>query len=131
MIENSKKAYFKEKLKDADTKSVFRIVNGLLNNNNKKLPTHNSVSSLYVGILPGFSRTKLRISRKNLKLNQLGENSNDSYNRRVVCLLSEFPTLSEDDVSELIKGFAAIKAACLTMSPYGLLKIILTSLFQL
>ena len=30
MIENAKKVYLKDKLKDADSKSMFRIVNGLL-----------------------------------------------------------------------------------------------------
>ena len=46
MIENSKKAYFRDKLKDADTKTTFRTVNGLLNNNNKTLPIHDSTQIL-------------------------------------------------------------------------------------
>ena len=46
MIDNAKKCYIKEQLCTADIKTVFRTVNGLLNNNNKTLPSHDSPQCL-------------------------------------------------------------------------------------
>ena len=46
MVDDAKKCYIKEQLHTADIKTVFRTVNGLLNNNNKTLPSHDSPQCL-------------------------------------------------------------------------------------
>ncbi len=46
MIDDAKVAHYKSELESADTKSVFKLVNGLLNNNTKVLPDHTSAKIL-------------------------------------------------------------------------------------
>ncbi|XP_072015021.1 uncharacterized protein [Amphiura filiformis] len=110
MIESAKKAYFRDKLKNADSKSAFRTINGLLNNNNKTLPTHDSLQCLCDDFAFYF-KDKVDKIQKGLEVERSSVNSNsiiDSCNQsNVVYELSEFPLLSENDMSKLIQGFSA------------------------
>ena len=110
MIESAKKAYFRDKLKDADSKSAFRTINGLLNNNNKTLPTHDSLQCLCDDFALYF-KDKVDKIQKGLEVERNSVNSNDiidSCNQsNAVYELSEFPLLSENDMSKLIQGFSA------------------------
>ena len=111
-IESAKKAYFRDKLKDADSKSAFRTINGLLNNNNnnKTLPIHDSLQCLCDDFALYFKDIVDEI-QKGLEIENNSVNSNDvidSCNQsNVVYELSEVPLLSESDMSKLIQGFSA------------------------
>ena len=59
MIENSKKAFLREKLKDADSKSAFRTVKGLLNNNDIRFCLYMIHYNVYVQTLPCTLKKKL------------------------------------------------------------------------
>ena len=130
MIESAKKAYFRDKLKDADSKSAFRTINGLLNNNNKTLPTHDSLQSSCDDFALYF-KDKVDKIQKGLEVEENSINSNDvidSCNQsNVVYELSEFPLLSENDMSKLIQGFSAEKNCLLDCIPTWFVKSNLTT----
>ena len=113
MIENAKKVYLKDKLKDADSKSMFRTVNGLLNNGTKVLPSHDSLPDLCDNFAT-FFKDKVEKIQKGLEQQRNSSTSSvddmsdlDLYQSNVSCSLSEFDQLSLDDVTKLINGFAA------------------------
>jgi hypothetical protein len=110
LIDDSKKLYLRDKLYGADTKSTFRTVNVLLNNNNKILPTNDSLQCLSNEFAIYF-KEKVEKIQNGLDKERSGVQSSvviDKCNQSVVfCELSEFQLLSEDNVAKLIKGFAA------------------------
>ena len=108
MIENSKKAYLLENLKDADAKSTFKTVNGLLNNNNKILPTHDSTQEL-CGDFAMYFKDKIDNIQKGLQSKRDGLGRDYTLYNQHTCVpkLYNFPLLSEENVCKLIKGFAS------------------------
>ena len=107
MIDDAKVAHYKAQLKDADTKSVFKLVNGLLNKTKKILPNHNSEKQLADDFATFFSK-KLLISTVCYRLNKI-----DlimmlilSFDETVSCHLTHFDLLNDDDVVDLISKSA-------------------------
>lgn len=108
MIENAKKVYLQGKLKDADSKSMFRTVNSLLNNNNKILPSHDSLPTLCDNFATFFKEKVDKIQEGlEQQRNSVNELSVNVYQSHVSCTLSEFDQVSVDDVMKIINGFAA------------------------
>ena len=109
MIQDSKKSYFHDKLSNADTKSTFKTVNTLLNNNNTILPNHDSLPNLCDEFATYF-KEKVENIQEGLELEKCNIRGSvaDSCNQSMVPNeLSEFKMLAEDDVSKIINGFAA------------------------
>ena len=102
MIDDSKKNHFKTKLDNADSKTVFKIVNTLLNKDNKTLPEHSSVKELSNDFALFFTE-KVEKIHSSLKDEQssVAHDSTD-YDHSVTCYLSKFEKLSENDVLNLV-----------------------------
>ena len=124
MIENSKKSYIKNKLEGADVKTVYRTVNGLLNNGPKILPTHDSIQCLSDDFALFFKEKVDKIQNGlEIERSQVDCSSVDNLCKKtsVTCKLSEFEQLTEDEVTKLINGFAA-KTCMLDPIPTWFLK---------
>ena len=110
MIDNAKKCYIKEQLCTADIKTVFRTVNGLLNNNNKTLPSHDSPQCLSNEFAQYF-RDKVKKIYDGLESEQCNVDSSSISNmcdpRIVPSAMSDFDLLSEEEVLKLVKRFTA------------------------
>jgi hypothetical protein len=101
MIDNSKQSHFKTQLENADSKTVFKIVNTLLNKDNKILPEHNSAKKLSDDFALFFTE-KVEKIHSSLKTEQRSIDVDISYDHSVTCNLSEFKALSENDVVNLV-----------------------------
>ena len=102
MIDDSKKNHFKTKLDNADSKTVFKIVNTLLNKDNKTLPEHSSVKELS-NDFDLFFTEKVENIHSSLQDEQSSvAHDSPDYDHSVTCYLSEFEKLSENDVLNLV-----------------------------
>ena len=110
MIDDAKKCYIKEQLHTADIKTVFRTVNGLLNSNNKTLPSHDSPQCLSDEFAQ-YYKDKVKKIYDGLEREQCNVNSSCISNmcnpRSVPRTMSDFDLLSEEEVMKLVKRFAA------------------------
>jgi hypothetical protein len=125
MIDNAKIEHYKCKLECADTKSVFKIVKGLLNKNSKVLPEHSSAKTL-ADEFAGFFSDKVQTIHRNLKSEQSRPIDTDCVtdvllDRTVSCHLSEYDYVSVEDVVGLI-GKSAAKSSLLDPIPTWYIK---------
>jgi hypothetical protein len=126
MINNSKQAYYKTKLDNADTKATFKIVNSLLNDSKKVLPIHDSDNELADDFASFFTdkvsniHSKLKTEQSNVVKSTIKsgvdnttksrvsstsiKNLSDAYDQSVSCKLSKFKVLSEEDVLNLVNN---------------------------
>ena len=121
LIENAKKIYISEKLQTANnSKTVYRVVNELLNNSNKVLPAHENAENMSNKFAKYFQEKVAKIY-SGLKQDQPIAVMSNMYSKTVTCNLSEFNPVSEEDVGKLING-AATKSCVLDCLPTWLLK---------
>lgn len=107
MIDDAKAAYYKSQFKDADSKSVFKLVNGLLNKNKRILPNHNSEKQLADDFANFFSEKVANIHNGlQTEQNRLNQNVDVSVDETVSCHLSHFDLVNDDDVVNLINKSA-------------------------
>ncbi len=134
MINESKQAYYQDKLQGADIKSTFQVVNSLLNNDRKILPDHESEKELANDFASFFTNkvanihTKLKAEQCKVVSNtsqssvdsttkcnvsiacnvgsvdSTSKNVTDIYDQSVSCKLSRFKELSEEDVIDLVNS---------------------------
>ena len=117
-----------EELQSAkDSKTMFRVVNGLLNNSNKVLPAHESAEVMSNNFAKYFQEkvSKIYSGVKNTSSTVMS----NEYDNKVSCKLSELNLVSEDDVCKLISS-AASKSCVLDCIPTWFLKTILLYLCQ-
>ncbi|XP_072046572.1 uncharacterized protein [Amphiura filiformis] len=114
----AKQEYYKNELAQADTKTVFKKVNTLLNRSTKALPAHESSQDL-------SNNEKVSNIYKCLE-NDVVELCNETFTnvdpeRSASCSLTNFDVLSENDVLEYVQKSPA-KSCCLDPIPTWLIK---------
>ena len=121
MIEEAKKEHVKQKLQSCtDSKSIYKVVNGLLNNSTSVLPAHECAETLSNDFAMFFQEKVNRIY-SGLKEGQSGIVKSDVYEGSVTCRLSNYDLVSEEDVNKLICKTAS-KSCVLDPLPTWLLK---------
>ncbi|XP_072018308.1 uncharacterized protein [Amphiura filiformis] len=107
MIETAQITYCKSEFENADSKSVFKLVKGLLNSSKKVLPDHGSAKELSDEFANIFSEKVANIHRE-LKIEQSRiKNVVDVlYDNTVSCNLAHYDPVNEDDVVDLINKSA-------------------------
>jgi hypothetical protein len=121
LIEEAKKHHIKEKLQSAaDTKSIFKVVNGLLNNCSKVLPAHDCAKKLSNDFAI-FFQEKVDNIYAGLEREQSNVFNSDLYQVSVTCKPSEYDLVSEEVVTKLING-ATTKSCVLDPVPTWMLK---------
>ena len=123
-IEEAKKQHISEKLQSAsDTKTVFKIVNGLLNNTSKVLPAYECAQDLSNDFVV-YCQEKVANIYSSMKHVQSSVTGGNSHNVCVACKLPEFSQacqVSEEDVIKLVNK-AATKSCILDPVPTWFLK---------
>ena len=103
MIDDAKVAHCKTQLKDADIKSVFKLVNGLLNKTKKILPNHSSEKQLADYFASFFSEKVANIhSVLQTEQNRLNNEVDISFDETVSCHLPHLALVNDDDAVDLI-----------------------------
>ena len=121
MIEEAKKEHVKQKLQSCtDSKSIYKVVNGLLNNSTRVLPAHECAETLSNDFAM-FFQEKVNQIYSGLKEEQSGIVKSDVYEGSVTCRLSNYDLVSEEDVNKLICKTAS-KSCVLDPLPTWLLK---------
>ncbi|XP_072020412.1 uncharacterized protein [Amphiura filiformis] len=121
LIDRAKKQHISEKLNSAhDSKSVYKIVNGLLNNSSKVLPAYECANTLSNSFAT-YYQDKVSIIYSDLDKQQSGSVCSDTYRVNVTCRLSKFNQVSEEDVIKLVNG-TATKGCVLDPVPTWFLK---------
>ena len=91
MLDESKKRHFKTQLQTADSKTVSKIVNGLLNNSKKILPDHEFTKNLCDDFFVFFCDKVSNIHTKLQTQQCIIDNCIDeSIENSVLCTISEF-----------------------------------------
>ena len=120
-IINAKKSYYTSKLDGANNKTVFQVINSLLNNQNKLLPAFDDPRDLATRFSRFFT-TKVSDIRKNLDDSDKQNMSLFTDSRPLDCeQFSNFVELSHDDVVKCI-GQMSNASCMLDAHPTWLLK---------
>ncbi|XP_072042975.1 uncharacterized protein [Amphiura filiformis] len=125
MIEMSKLNFYRNELENADNKTVFKKVNGLLNRDTKVLPAHESAQEL-ANDFASFFNNKVTTIYQDLGKDQPDLDRYDPLPERPVCVsFSEFDLLGEEDVpGDVLKALnkASTKSCLLDPVPTWFLK---------
>lgn len=109
LINDAKVAYYKSKLDHADVKTVFKLVNTLLNKNKKILPNHSFKKILCDDFAVYFSEKIAKIHEE-LNIEQTRLNSvvveHVPSDNIVSCQFSQFDCVTDYDVIDLINKSA-------------------------
>jgi hypothetical protein len=121
MIDKAKQDYYKNELGGADTKSVFKTVNTLLNKDTKILPVHSDAAALAseFGIFFNSKVSKIYDSIESEIENNPGTGQQVYYTPD--CKLTEFDVVSEEDIMNYIMKTPA-KSCLLDPIPTWFLK---------
>ncbi|XP_072015041.1 uncharacterized protein [Amphiura filiformis] len=121
MIEMSKQNFYRNELENADNKTVFKKVNGLLNRDTKVLPAHESAQEL-ANDFASFFNNKVTTIYQDLGKDQPDLDRYDPLPERPVCVsFSEFDLLGEEDVLKALNK-ASTKSCLLDPVPTWFLK---------
>ncbi|XP_072033092.1 uncharacterized protein [Amphiura filiformis] len=121
MIEMSKQNFYRNELENADNKTVFKKVNGLLNRFTKVLPAHESAQEL-ANDFASFFNNKVTTIYQDLGKDQPDLDRYDPLPERPVCAsFSEFDLLGEEDVLKALNK-ASTKSCLLDPVPTWFLK---------
>jgi hypothetical protein len=125
MIDEAKVIHYKSKLESADTKSVFKLVKGLLNNNKKVLPDHTSAKQLSDDFANYFSEKVAKIhsdlKSEQSRMSNVHNVVDVSVDNTVSCHLSQYDLVDADDVANLISK-SATKSSLLDPIPTWYIK---------
>ena len=121
MIDNAKQEYHRGKLENADTKTIFKSVNHMLNKDKSIYPSHESAQSL-ANEFAAFFENKIKTIYQGFDQGTaINTRPSPSHGNDVPCLLSEFDILTEADVLQAIM-MAPTKSCSLDPMPTWFLK---------
>ena len=127
LIDTAKTDFYKNKVKEANQKDLFKIVNELIKPNDPKpLPTHDSPKELADRFCEFFSSKIAKIRHELVEL-QSSRMNNEATNSKTLPGFSEFLPASQDEVKKLILSTKS-KSCSMDPIPTSLLKECLSSL---